>query len=1223
MRRIFIYLFFILLIPANILSQNKEHGIPSFKNISPITYAQESQNFSIIQDQNHLMYFGNVNGIMEYDNSSWRLIPVAGRPEMDINSQNEIYFGGYNQLGKLVHKNGLLSTELFNYKKEINPGQINKILAFEDEVFFSTSHQLLSYIDDTIEVQLSNIRGINIFKIHDKLYVFVPNKGLFTWKNKKIIPAENFTKLKNTHILDMYELNDRQILIKPENQRGFLIYENNRLYRFRTEADLFMLQNKYSVSTNLSNGNIIIGTRLGGIVCINNKGEFIFALNRNNGLRDNHITDLYIDINNKVWVTTYNGIALIETPSPFDFFDVNFGLNGAIISVLRKDNSLYVATTTGVFRYFYGNIYETEISEFNNRKRFRRIDGISNITWHLSEINNNLFAASSSGVFLIKNNRAIKALEGQYNKIVQSEINPKICLIGGSNGLLISKISGNYFDTIGYVEGLNYNIRTINIDKTGTVWLGTNADGLFKLNFNGDYKTNTDFLSFNEKNAFPKRFNWVDVYQQSFGTMFSTQKGLFNYNYNTNRFEYDTLLGYDFEQENMYIYPIIEDKNKNLWFSCTFSNKYYKETGVALFNQKDNTYTKTINPFALIRKFPIESIYAESDDNIWFGTTESLIKYKHNFYDIHKSTAPCFIREITIGYDSVIYIPPDFDSSRENKFEILFSDKSVRFDFTYLQYNSYGSNEFQVFLKGFDSEWSEWTQECFKEYTALTGKEYVFMVRARDVYGNISEETAIYFKVIPPFYQTIYAYIFYVLLLGALIYLILKLNELRHAKEHYRLEKLVEQRTNELSHQKEQTEKLVKKLLPDYTADEIKKTGEAKSQKYEMVSVLFADIQGFTKIAEKENTEKLITCLNNIFSDFDKIIIKYNILKIKTIGDAYMCAGGIPVAEKTNPIEVVLAGMEMQNKIKLYNQENDLKIKLRIGIHTGPVVSGVVGSNKLEYDIWGDAVNIASRMESHGLVNKVNVSQSTHSYIQDFFDCTHRGKINIKYKGELEMYLVNNIKAELSEGHNSLLPNRDFLIKLQHIKLKDIQEEILEQLEKNLPKNLYYHNLKHTLNVLYVVENFARKEKVNEEEMLLLKCAALFHDAGFLVSYDDNEKIGAKMATQTLRKYKFSQDQIATVERLILATKMPPNPKDLLEKIICDADLDYLGRPDFIPISQNLFRELFERGKVNTIQEWNKFQYKFMTEHKFFTETARKKREPVKKLVMEELKTLI
>jgi adenylate cyclase len=174
-----------------------------------------------------------------------------------------------------------------------------------------------------------------------------------------------------------------------------------------------------------------------------------------------------------------------------------------------------------------------------------------------------------------------------------------------------------------------------------------------------------------------------------------------------------------------------------------------------------------------------------------------------------------------------------------------------------------------------------------------------------------------------------------------------------------------------------------------------------------------------------------------------------------------------------------------------------------------------------------------------------------------------------------------------------------------------------------LPKNLYYHNLKHTVNVFYQTETIARLEGVNERQMLLLKTAALFHDIGYLVSYDYHEEKGAEIAQKTLPGYHYSQDLITHISELILATKAPQKPQNLLQQIICDADLDYLGRPDFIPTSQNLFRELFDRNKIGTIEQWNRMQMKFMEKHRYFTASARKLREPEKQKRLAELKKML
>lgn len=213
-----------------------------------------------------------------------------------------------------------------------------------------------------------------------------------------------------------------------------------------------------------------------------------------------------------------------------------------------------------------------------------------------------------------------------------------------------------------------------------------------------------------------------------------------------------------------------------------------------------------------------------------------------------------------------------------------------------------------------------------------------------------------------------------------------------------------------IENEKDRSEKLLLNILPVETAQELKEKGFATPKHYDVVSVLFTDFKGFTKIAEKLTAQELIEELNYCFFEFDKIIDKHNLEKIKTIGDAYMCAGGIPVANKSNPVDIVRAGLEIKEFMEKLRSDREKQGKdyweLRIGIHTGEVVAGVVGKNKFAYDIWGDAVNTASRMESSGIPGQVNISGTTYEYIKEHFVCTHRGKIQAKNKGEIDMYIV-------------------------------------------------------------------------------------------------------------------------------------------------------------------------------------------------------------------------
>lgn len=222
-----------------------------------------------------------------------------------------------------------------------------------------------------------------------------------------------------------------------------------------------------------------------------------------------------------------------------------------------------------------------------------------------------------------------------------------------------------------------------------------------------------------------------------------------------------------------------------------------------------------------------------------------------------------------------------------------------------------------------------------------------------------------------------------------------------------------------LDQQKVEIENLVLNILPSEVATELRTEGTATPRSYESVSVLFTDFKGFTKIAGGLAPKELVAELNDFFVAFDEITVRNNLEKIKTIGDAYMCAGGIPSINETHPVDTVNAGLEMQEYMRKTNairaSKNQLTWGLRIGIHTGPVVAGVVGKKKFAYDIWGNAVNIASRMESSGEAGKLNISAATYELVNDKYDCEFRGKIYAKNVGDIDMYFVNSKKTEIEK----------------------------------------------------------------------------------------------------------------------------------------------------------------------------------------------------------------
>ncbi|MEF8809969.1 MAG: adenylate/guanylate cyclase domain-containing protein [Bacteroidales bacterium] len=436
---------------------------------------------------------------------------------------------------------------------------------------------------------------------------------------------------------------------------------------------------------------------------------------------------------------------------------------------------------------------------------------------------------------------------------------------------------------------------------------------------------------------------------------------------------------------------------------------------------------------------------------------------------------------------------------------------------------------------------------------------------------------------------------------------------------------------NKIKKEKENLENMLARIPSQHLPKGFKfpsSNSNSHSLKFEMTTVLYADLQGIKKTAHQNTSFDIMDELDDIFLKFNQIVKKYKIEKIKTIGDAYMCAGGVPVKNITNPIDVVLAALEMKNymmTLKEGNEEGKGNFwDFRIGIHTGPVTAKFHGRKKLSYDLKGDTVHIAKRIASASEYGEINVSIMTYELIKQFFNCDFNGKIPVKYKGDMEILRVKKIKPAFAQNRKvGIHPNQIFLNKYLLRQFNDLEELILDKLEKELPSYLYYHNVKHTIDVVNQAEVIGYGEGVDDEAILLLKTAALFHDAGHIITYDNHEFYSVQLAKEYLPQFQYNQEQIDRICDLIMTTKIPPEPNDLLEKIMCDADLDYLGRSDFMPVSNTLYYELKEQNKIGDINEWNKMQLKFISRHQYFTQTALNLREVNKQKQIEHIKSLI
>ena len=384
----------------------------------------------------------------------------------------------------------------------------------------------------------------------------------------------------------------------------------------------------------------------------------------------------------------------------------------------------------------------------------------------------------------------------------------------------------------------------------------------------------------------------------------------------------------------------------------------------------------------------------------------------------------------------------------------------------------------------------------------------------------------------------------------------------------------------------------------DEQTAETKTTEERKpnrAQKFENVTILFADIQGFTKIAEHMNQDQLIDELDRYFISFDEIVEKYNIEKIKTIGDAYMCAGGIPDDNSANPIEVVLAALEIMEYVKQRQASSDGFWNIRIGVHTGPVISGVLGFKKRAFDIGGDSVNIASRMESSSEAGRINMTGETYNYIKDIFDCRYRGKMPVKYKGEIDMYFVENIKAEYASPQNPNLPNQKLLRKLQLMKYSDLENFVYKQLMKQLAeptKNEFKRFLTR-------VETLSRHEGLSDWDVVRNISVAVIY---FVTKENQlyNNYIGT--LNDYLKRMHFSIHEISDIKRTAGKCILGKLPENKCEEIIHDAEYEFVGSKDIVKIIME--RHGIESHKKTLKKDIVKKYIKIISDSQLYTASA-------------------
>lgn len=421
---------------------------------------------------------------------------------------------------------------------------------------------------------------------------------------------------------------------------------------------------------------------------------------------------------------------------------------------------------------------------------------------------------------------------------------------------------------------------------------------------------------------------------------------------------------------------------------------------------------------------------------------------------------------------------------------------------------------------------------------------------------------------------------------------------------------------------------LLSNIFPITVLEDLSVNNKFSPKKFENGIVLFTDFVDFSVKARDIKPIRLLKKLEYYFTQFDEIIEKYKLEKIKTIGDAYMALGGVTENTQEPAIRACLAALEirdfMRNERDVARAMNRDYWEIRIGIHMGPLVAGIIGSSKISFDVWGDTVNIAARAEQGTKPGSITITKNIVEAVNKYINLEPRGEVSIhKRGGNIQMFYLTALKMEhclYGEGKiaSTELRKRCGLSSIDFIHMR---KDIINRLKALLPEDVVYHDITHSINVEKAAIRFAKLEGIDNESLLLLQTAVLYHDAGFILKYNENEEFAAEMAEFNLPRFGYTQEQIEIITGIIRSTAMHMQPKTLLEKIMGDADHDYLGRADYYNVVNKLRKEMMNYGNEMSEKAWIEFQLNYLVDvHRYNTETAKNIRLQAKKARITELK---
>ncbi len=786
-----------------------EAGRPFRLYVTPNEHGGHAQTWSLVQDDRGLIYVGNNHRVLEYDGATWRHIPIPNESiarGLAVDAHGTVFVGAQDEIGYLAAgPDG--ATRFVSLLEALPPedrafGDVWRVVVLSDGVYFQSTRQIMRWKGrPPMRVWRTATRFRPATAVRDTLFVSEDGRGLLALAGDTLAPVPGGDVFADRPVYTVLPLPDGDLVVGTAGD-GLYRRAGRAFVPMPTGADDVLRDGFLYAGAVLPGGPLAFGTiRRGGVV-IAPDGRLLRRLDPSAGVPSDPILNLALDREGALWVVQDGGLVRLETNSPMTVFDEALGIGGTVEAVARHRGRLYAATREGLRRLEPGP---------EGGARFAPVPGLDGQIWDLADAGATLLVAGAGGVFTLRDGRAERLLSaGHAYTLYLDPDRPGRVWAGLNDGLAVLERRAGRWVAAGRVEGLAEEVRSIARTGPRTLWLGTSYQGLVEVVFPEHGSDPPAVYRYGPDDGLPE--GRIYLFHVAGRWKAGTLQGLFDFGSEagpdgTRRLVLtpDTVLASALDDPARDFFRMAEDARGHVWARLD------DETGVFL-RQPGGGYRWVWDGTPLRRiSSSTFSFFPEADGVVWIGRGRDLIRY---------DTQPAFTATVpgTVVLRQVMPTDRDtllFGGGRvaERTAPVLpYALRNLRFTYALPFFDASDATRYQVRLAGFEEEWSAWSAETYRDYTNLPEGSYRFLVRARDVYGRVSQASAFAFTIRPPWYRTLWAYLGYLLAVLGLAYAGVRWQQRRHRAREWALEQQVRERTAEVARQRDQLERQAVRL---------------------------------------------------------------------------------------------------------------------------------------------------------------------------------------------------------------------------------------------------------------------------------------------------------------------------------------------------------------------------------------------------------------------------